>query len=65
MKTGGNGSISGRVRWKGGEERRGDRCGIGDPWEVLVWSAGTDGRGGEGGKKARVRSAETALILLP
>lgn len=63
MKTGGNGSISGRVRWKAGGERRGDR--IGDPWEVLVWSAGTDGRGGEGGKKARVQSAETALILLP
>lgn len=56
MKTGGSGLFSGRVRWKGGGERRGDS---------LVWGAGTEGRGGEGGDKARVRAAETALILLP
>lgn len=59
MKTGGKRLFSGRMRRKGGGGGTGDCCGIWDPWEVLVWAAGTEGCRGEGAEKARVRSAET------
>jgi len=63
-RSGGSSLVIWRVRMKGGGETRGHCCGTGDPWEALAWATGAEGHGEERGEKARVQSAETALILL-